>query len=89
MGGKYLGNVVIGSSFSCTVVTITLFFLGMICVPLSTYQVFEVTVGYATILLYIPLIALGVAVIYLYFKTSLTDPGVMPKRIITLNKINN
>lgn len=57
----------------------------MIFVPLSTYQIYAVSTGYATIVLYIPLIALGVTIIYFYFKTSLTDPGILPKRIITLS----
>ncbi|CAL6001352.1 DHHC_palmitoyltransferase [Hexamita inflata] len=87
MPARYCGNKVIGASFGCTVVVCILFAAAPVVITVCSLN----TIGEkATPFVYIPVYILAIAIIIVYMMTTLTDPGVMPKRKITLeDKINN
>lgn len=69
--------MVLGASFPCCVVTCTIFVLAPAVVAWLTLWT---AAGSASPWAFIPLLATACCVVGLFLRTSLTDPGVMPRR---------
>ena len=72
----YKKHCVIGASFPCTIITDIIFLL----VPIAVAILIATTDGNKISPLYVLInIATGIVTISVFLKTSLTDPGVLPK----------
>lgn len=73
----YTKHCIIGASFPCTIITDIFFLL----VPAVAIILISMTEGNKISPLYVIInIATGIATISVFLKTSLTDPGVLPKQ---------
>jgi len=82
MGAKYFKKNVIGASFGCTVFTCILFLAACVVNILCSYYVLG---NPFTPAIYLPMALMCIAIIFIYMKTTLTDPGIIPKRKQQLN----
>jgi hypothetical protein len=76
MPAIYCKNKVIGSSFACTVIVCLIFLISPVATVITTFEFIGVKTYY---LAYIPLFLVSGLTIYLFFLTTLTDPGVFPR----------
>ena len=85
MKAIYKKRCVIGASFPCTIITDVVFLL----VPLGVMWLIMTTEGNKINPLFVLInIATGIITISVFLKTSLTDPGVLPKQLQTAGEPN-
>ncbi|CAL6103420.1 DHHC_palmitoyltransferase [Hexamita inflata] len=80
MRAIYKNKIVIGSQFYCVVITCAIFLILPVVHTLIMYLQLNRTDSF---LIFIPIYVLSLITVSFYIKTSLTDPGVIPKRIKT------